>query len=63
MEIKMQVLREIEAVLKKHGASLFFEAPAVLWMNGNEIGEIWHVEDSDGAQLEFVDPAKEPPNA
>lgn len=48
------VLRDIEAVLARHGASLFFTAPARLWIRGNDMGEIWHEEDGDGSRLEPV---------
>lgn len=54
MKNNYAVLRDIEAVLDRHGASLFFEAPARLWINGEDTGEIWHVEGGDGSRLEPV---------
>jgi hypothetical protein len=42
------------AVLARHGASLFFGAPASLWIRGKDVGEVWSVE-GDGSKLEPVD--------
>ena len=52
----LAVLAEFSAVLEKHGASLFFSAPATLWMDGDEIGEVWNSDDSCGEWLVLVDP-------
>jgi hypothetical protein len=52
---KVDVLAELSDVLRKHGASLFFDAEATLWIGGVEIGGVWHSEEGDGATLEFVD--------
>ena len=51
------VLAEISAVLAKHGASLFFSAPATLWVDGESVGEVWHDDCGDGSTLTWVDPA------
>lgn len=53
---RRQVLREIGAVLEKHGASLFFSVPARLWIDGKEVGQIAHDDGSDGSRLEVVTP-------
>lgn len=50
-------LREIEAVLEKYGASLYFDAPARLWIDGREVCQVWHADGSDGSRLESVEQA------
>lgn len=56
MSAPVDVLAEISAVLSKHGASLFFGAPADLWINGKRIGEVWHDDEGDGSRIVPVDP-------
>jgi hypothetical protein len=52
----LAVMDDLSAVLEKHGASLFFGAPAMLWIQGEEICEVWH-DENDGGRIEPVDPA------
>jgi hypothetical protein len=55
MSTKAETVRkQIEDVLARNGASLFFSEPAALWINGEEVGRIANESAGDGSTLELT---------